>query len=85
MVSKTVVVENGSGFHLRPAAVLCEVAQKYKCSIHFKIGEKQGNAKSVLSILGTCVKDGNEVEFFCEGEDEQEALEEIIETVKNKL
>ena len=32
------------------------------------------NAKSVLSVLGACVKCGDEIEIFCDGEDEEAAL-----------
>jgi len=36
------------------------------------------NAKSVLGVLGACVKNGMEIELQCDGEDEKEALEAII-------
>lgn len=83
MVSQKVVVQNGAGVHLRPAAMLCEEAQKYKAEIRFKSNGKEGNAKSVLSLLGCGVKNGYEIEFFCEGEDEEEALEAIIKMVQD--
>ena len=44
-----------------------------------------GNAKSVLSILGACVKSGDEVEFIFEGEDEEAAAREIIEMIESGL
>ena len=43
------------------------------------------NAKSVLSVLGACVRCGDEIEFICEGEDEQEALEGMIRVVESGL
>ena len=43
------------------------------------------NAKSVLSVLGACVKCGDEIEFVCEGEDEQEALNALVTAVENGL
>lgn len=43
------------------------------------------NAKSVLSVLGACVKSGDEVEFCCEGVDEDEAMEAIIKAVNDGL
>ena len=43
------------------------------------------NAKSVLSVLGACVKCGDEIVFTCEGEDEDEALEKLVEVVESGL
>lgn len=83
MVSQKVIVHNETGVHLRPAAVLCEEAQKFKADIHFNCNGKKGNAKSVLSLLGCGVKNGYEIEFICEGEDEKEALEAIIRLVND--
>lgn len=83
MVSQKVIVHNETGVHLRPAAVLCEEAQKFKADIHFKCNGKEGNAKSVLSLLGCGVKNGYEIEFICDGEDEKEALEAIISLVND--
>jgi phosphocarrier protein HPr len=43
------------------------------------------NAKSVLSVLGACVKSGDEIEFVCEGPDEKEALEAMVGIVEAGL
>ena len=43
------------------------------------------NAKSVLSVLGACVKCGDEVEFVCDGEDEEEALKTLINAIESGL
>lgn len=37
MVSKTTVIKNPSGLHLRPAGVLCKEALRYKSKISFKV------------------------------------------------
>ena len=50
-----------------------------------KFRENTANAKSVLSVLGACVKGGDEIEFVCEGEDEAEALKTLVEAVENGL
>lgn len=85
MVRKKVVIKNPTGLHLRPAGVLCNEAVKYKSSVYFKYGEDEANAKSVLSVLGACIRCGTELEFECEGEDENEALAGVIAAVENGL
>ncbi len=85
MVSEKVVIKNPSGLHLRPAGILCKEAIKYKSSIHFHYHSTTANAKSVLSVLGACIKCGNELEFICEGVDEEEALAAIVKIVRDGL
>lgn len=85
MVSQKVTVKNPTGLHLRPAGILCKEAMQYKSLITFKFHENTANAKSVLSVLGACVKSGDEIEFFCEGEDEQEALTALVTAVESGL
>ncbi len=85
MVSQKVVIKNPTGLHLRPAGVLCKEAMKYKSVTTFTFRESTANAKSVLSVLGACVKNGDEIEFVCQGEDEEEALKGLVEAVENGL
>ena len=74
MVSQNVVIKNPTGLHLRPAGNLCKEAMQFKSLITFTFRENTANAKSVLSVLGACVKCGDEIKLICEGEDEKEAF-----------
>ena len=85
MVSQKVVIQNPTGLHLRPAGILCKTAMQFKSLITFTFENTTANAKSVLSVLGACVKCGDEIEFICEGEDEQEALDSMIRAVEEGL
>ena len=85
MVSQKVKVNNLIGLHLRPAGKLCNEAMKYKCLITFHYKDVTANAKSVLSVLGACVKSGDEIELICEGEDEEEALKQMVEAIEAGL
>ncbi|WP_313132955.1 HPr family phosphocarrier protein [Anaerocolumna sp.] len=85
MVSSKVVVNNPTGIHLRPAGLLCQLALEFNSKIDIKFNETTANAKSVLSVLGACVKTGDEIEIVCEGEDEEEALRTIIKAIEDGL
>ncbi len=85
MVEQVVRVKNPSGLHLRPAGILCNEAIKYKSLITFQRRSTSANAKSVLSVLGACVKCGDELKFTCEGEDEQAALQAMIAVIEGGL
>lgn len=85
MVKEKVLVNNKTGLHLKPAGVLCNEAIKYQASVMFRVRNSSVNAKSVLNVLAACVKPGEEIEFFCEGADEAEALAGIVAVVKNNF
>lgn len=85
MVSAKVVIKNPTGLHLRPAGILCNKAIMFQSLITFKFKNTTANAKSVLSVLGACVKCGDEIEFVCDGNDEKEALETMVRSVEDGL
>ena len=85
MISKKIVIKNPTGLHLRPAGVLCNEAVNYNSRVYFKYGDNEANAKSVLSVLGACIRSGTELEFICEGEDEDAAMAGITAVVENGL
>lgn len=85
MLSQKVTIINPTGLHLRPAGVLCKEALRYQSSIQFQHKNSTANAKSVLSVLGACVKSGDEIEFICEGADEEAALKAMVDLVESGL
>lgn len=85
MVSRYIRIANPTGLHLRPAGVFCDAAVRFKSSITFKHGNTTSNAKSILSVLGACIKSGDTIDLICEGEDEDEAMEYMVDIIENKL
>ena len=83
MVRQRVTVINTTGLHLRPAGNLCSEALRYQSRITLSFKDTKANAKSVLSVLGACVKCGDEIEFRCTGPDENEALEAVVSLAEN--
>ena len=85
MVSQKVTIKNPTGLHLRPAGILCKEAIQYKSLITFSFRDTVANAQSVLSVLGACVKSGDEITLTCEGEDEEAALNALVTAIENGL
>ena len=85
MVSQKVIVVNMTGIDLRPAGVLCKIAMNYSSKVSFRYKSTEANAKSVLSVLGAGVRQGDEIEIVCEGADENEALEAVVKGIENGL
>jgi multiphosphoryl transfer protein len=80
-----IVIHNKTGLHARPAKVLVNLAKQFKSDIRIKSGEKQANAKSMVSVLtlgavkGTCIK------VAVNGEDEEIAIAEIEKAIHSGL
>ena len=85
MISQKVIIKNPTGLHLRPAGILCKEAMEFKSMITFRFRDSTANAKSVLSVLGACVKSGDEIELICEGEDEEKAMHALINAIESGL
>lgn len=85
MVSKEVKITNPTGLHLRPAGNLCKEAMRHKSKVTFNYGGNIANAKSVLSVLGACIKTGDVITLICEGDDEEEALKNLAAYIENGL
>ena len=85
MKSQKIAIKNPTGLHLRPAGNLCREAMKFKSKVTFDYDGNIANAKSVLSVLGACIKSGDEITIICEGEDEETALSDMVQLVKDGL
>lgn len=79
MVSQLVKIVNPTGLDVKPAGILCKEAMKFKSKVTYGYGGgNTANAKSVLSVLGSSIKYGEEIQLVCEGEDEEAALTHLM-------
>lgn len=85
MVRQKIIIKNPTGLHLRPAGLFCKTAMQFQSKITFQSKNTIANAKSVLSVLGACIKRGDMIELICEGEDEESALAEMVRIIENGL
>lgn len=85
MVKQKATIKNPTGLHLRPAGLFCKTAMEFQCKVLFRFKNTTANAKSVLSVLGACIKKGDEIELICDGVDEVKALETMIKLIEDGL
>lgn len=85
MVSKKVTLVNAMGFHMRPATTFANAMSKYPCDVTIKSNGVDTNGKSLMNIIAACIKCGTEVEIVCDGEKEQEALDEAVSMIESGL
>ena len=81
MVRTKYTIKNEEGLHARPASDFCKTASKFKSKITVIKDGEEFEAKSILMVLCIGAVKGDEIELTADGEDEQEALDALIETL----
>ena len=82
MVSKEVVVKNGTGLHARPATLLVKKASWFKSDVTIEFNGKKANAKSLIGVLSLAVTKNSPVVIAANGDDETLAVEEIVKLIE---
>ena len=82
MVSKEVVVKNGTGLHARPATLLVKKASSFKSDVTIEFNGKKSNAKSLIGVLSLAVTKNSPVVIAANGDDETLAVEEIVKLIE---
>ena len=82
MVSKEVVVNNGTGLHARPATLLVKKASSFKSDISIEFNGKKANVKSLIGVLSLGVTKGANITVTANGDDETLAAEEIAKLIE---
>lgn len=85
MVSQKITINNAQGLHMRPAGVFAKGVAKFQSNVTLNYNGKATNGKSLLNIIGACIKCGAEIEVQCDGPDEEEALKEAIALIESGL
>ena len=73
MIRKEITIQLDSGLDTRPVALLVQVASQFKSDI----GIARVNAKSIMGMMTLGLVTGEEVTVTANGDDEQDALNQI--------
>ena len=82
MVSKEVIVNNGTGLHARPATLLVKKASSFKSDVSIEFNGKKANVKSLIGVLSLGVTKGVNITVTASGDDETLAAEEIAKLIE---
>lgn len=83
MISKKVIITDEKGLHMRPAKDLSQIAIGSSSKVRIIYNGSEYNAKSLISMLGAGVKSGGEIEIVCDGDDEEQILNEMLNYILN--
>jgi phosphotransferase system HPr (HPr) family protein len=84
VLNKKIKIKNKSGLHARPAAVFVQIANKYESEITLKKGIQEVNGKSIMGIMMLAAEYGSEIVLEVDGEDAQEAMDELEDFLKKE-
>ena len=76
-------VINKLGIHARPAAKIVKAASRFDCSITLTVDGDSVNAKSIMGVMTLAACRGSIIEIEADGADEKEAIQSIIEIIRN--
>jgi phosphocarrier protein len=85
MVEQKVMVTNRAGIHARPAALLVQKVNNFKCTIYIEKEQDRINAKSIMGVITLGAGYGTELTIRAEGEDEVQAVETLVRLFESKF
>ncbi|RLG10252.1 phosphocarrier protein HPr [Candidatus Pacearchaeota archaeon] len=83
VIKRKVVLKNKLGIHARPATLFANTANKYKCIITVEKNGYEVDGKNILELLTLVAPGGTEIIIKADGEDEKEAIEELVKLVED--
>ena len=79
------VITDPEGIHARPAGELIKACKAYSSKIMISKDGKAVDCKKIFGVMGLGVKNGMEVTFTFDGEDEDAACEGISKFMQENL
>jgi phosphocarrier protein len=76
---------NKLGLHARASAKLTQLAGKYASEIWMERGSRRINAKSIMGVMMLAAGRGSRIVIEATGDDEQEALDAIVQLIDDKF
>ena len=85
MKTAKVKITNKRGMHARAAAKLVQLSHQFDSSIRLSKEGEEADAKSITDILMLAGAQDTELMLSAEGSDEEAALEEIEQLIRDKF
>lgn len=85
MIQKTLVIQNHTGLHARPAGAFVSTAVKFESEIHILFNGITANAKSMLNVLSLGIPMGQSFIITASGTDEEIAISTLTELVETSF
>lgn len=85
MIEKELSIPNRLGLHARPASLLVKTLARFESDVFISRNDQIVNGKSIMGVMMLAAEYGSKVMFKISGEDEEDALEAIIQLFERKF
>ncbi len=85
MQTREIEITNKKGLHARAASKLVQLAAKYKSKIQLSRDSQQSDGKSILGVLVLAAHQGCLLTITTDGDDEQEAMDVLLDLINRKF
>ena len=84
MLKKVITIEGQNSSEAKPVAMLVQVASQYESTIYLENNNARVNAKSIMGMMTLGMGAGEEITVSADGDDENEALDNIEKYLKGE-
>jgi len=81
----TITILNKLGIHVRPAALIVQLASKFESEIKLNKDGVEVDAKSIMGVMMLAAGMGSKLKITAEGRDEKEAVAALGDLVEAKF
>ena len=85
MAQAITTISNKLGLHARASAKLTKLAGSFPCEVWISKGPRRVNAKSIMGVMMLAAGLGSEVQLETLGEQENEALAQLLALFEDKF
>ena len=85
MVKRELIITNKLGLHARASAKLTKLASEFASDIWLSKGSRRVNAKSIMGVMMLAAGQGSKVAVEADGNDAQQAVDQIALLVDDKF
>lgn len=85
MYAKPVTLANATGFHVRPATLFMETANRFRSAVRVVKDAQAADGKSAISLMLLEAARGTTVMIEADGEDEVAAVNALIDLVESRF
>jgi phosphocarrier protein len=85
MIENNITIINKLGLHARAAAKLVSTTTAFSSKVKIAFGGKEIDGKSIMSVMMLAASKGCEISIKTDGDDEQAAMDAIINLINNRF
>lgn len=85
MVERKITICNKLGLHARAAAKFVTAASSFSSDVQLRREGRQVNGKSIMGVMMLAAAKGTELSLVVDGDDEDQAVEELARLVDNRF